>query len=96
MDSTYEKLILLRNYWKQNFKATTAMKKINDVEGEGFTNVRTAQKWLNRHDFEAPSFADNLRVLVVGLVLSSSTRVVDLKTSGRPEPSLRLKSMFHS
>jgi hypothetical protein len=38
---------LLRHYWKQNYEASAAAKKICDVEGEGTVNERTAQRWFN-------------------------------------------------
>jgi hypothetical protein len=40
----YEVRVLLRHYWKQNYKATAAAKEIGDVEGEGAVNERTAQR----------------------------------------------------
>jgi hypothetical protein len=42
----YEVRVLLRHYWKQNYKATAAAKKICDVEGESAVNERTAQRWF--------------------------------------------------
>jgi hypothetical protein len=44
----YEVRVLLRHYWKQNYKATAATKKLCDVEGEGAVNERMAQQWLKR------------------------------------------------
>jgi hypothetical protein len=44
----YEVRVLLRHYWKQNYKATVAAKKVCDVEDEGAVNVRTAQRWFKR------------------------------------------------
>jgi phosphoribosylaminoimidazole-succinocarboxamide synthase len=43
----YEVLVLLRHYWKQNYKAVAAEKK-SDVEGEGAVNERMAQWWFKR------------------------------------------------
>jgi hypothetical protein len=34
----YEVRVLLRHYWKQNYKAAAAPKQIHDVEGEGTVN----------------------------------------------------------
>jgi hypothetical protein len=42
----YEVWVLLRHYWKQNYKATAEKK--SDVEGEGAVNERTAQRWFKR------------------------------------------------
>jgi hypothetical protein len=39
----YEVWVLLRHYWKQNYKASAAAKKICDVEGKGAVNERTTQ-----------------------------------------------------
>lgn len=47
-DSKQEILILLRHYWKQNFKATDAVKRICEVEGDGIVQIRVAQKWFKR------------------------------------------------
>jgi hypothetical protein len=44
----YKVRVLLRHYWKQNYKATAAAKRICDVEGEGAVNERMAQQWLKR------------------------------------------------
>jgi hypothetical protein len=35
--------VLFRHYWKQNYKAAAAAKKICDVEGEDAVNECTAQ-----------------------------------------------------
>jgi hypothetical protein len=43
----YKVQVLLRHYWKQNYKAVAAAK-IYDVEGEGAVNERTAQLWFKR------------------------------------------------
>jgi hypothetical protein len=42
----YEVRVLLRHYWKQNYKAAAAAKKICDVEGEGAVNECKAQQWF--------------------------------------------------
>jgi hypothetical protein len=39
----YEVRLLLRHYWKENYKATAAEKKKCDVEGEGAMNEHTVQ-----------------------------------------------------
>jgi hypothetical protein len=44
----YEVRLLLKDYWKQNYKAAAAAKKIYDVEGEGAVNERMAQGWFKR------------------------------------------------
>jgi hypothetical protein len=44
----YELRVLLRHYWKQNYKTATAAKKKCDAEGEGAVNERTAQRWFKR------------------------------------------------
>jgi hypothetical protein len=38
----YEVRVLLRHYWKQNYKTAAGAKK-SDVEGEGTVNERTTQ-----------------------------------------------------
>jgi hypothetical protein len=40
----YKVRVLLRHYWKQNYKAAAAAKKICDVEGEGAVNECMAQR----------------------------------------------------
>ena len=40
--------LLLLHYWKQEFKATDAAKKICQVEGKGTVAVRTAQYWFKK------------------------------------------------
>jgi transposase len=45
----YEVRVLLRHYWKQNYKvAAAAKKKVCVVEGEGAVNEHTAQRWFKR------------------------------------------------
>jgi hypothetical protein len=41
----YEVRVLLRHYWKQNYKAVAAGKKCN-AEGEGAVNEYTVQRWF--------------------------------------------------
>jgi histone-lysine N-methyltransferase SETMAR len=48
MKSNYEILVLLRHYWKQGFKATESVQKINQIEGEGQVVNRTAQFWFKK------------------------------------------------
>jgi hypothetical protein len=38
----YEVRVLLRHYWKQNYKTVAAAKKKSDVEGKGADNERMA------------------------------------------------------
>jgi phosphoribosylaminoimidazole-succinocarboxamide synthase len=43
----YEVRVLLRHYWKQNYKAAAAAaEKKSDVEGKGAVNEHTAQRWF--------------------------------------------------
>jgi hypothetical protein len=44
----YEVWVLLRHFWKENYKATAAAKKICDIEGEGAVNEHMAQQWFKR------------------------------------------------
>jgi hypothetical protein len=44
----YEVRVLLRHYWKQNYKAAAKKKKKSDFEGEGAVNERAAQRWFKR------------------------------------------------
>jgi hypothetical protein len=44
----YEVQVLLRHYWKQNYKAAAEAKKLCDVEGEGTVNECTAQLLFKR------------------------------------------------
>jgi hypothetical protein len=37
--------VLLRHYWKQDYKAGAAARKICEVEGERVVSTHTAQKW---------------------------------------------------
>jgi hypothetical protein len=39
--------VLLRHYWKQNYKAAAA-EKISDVEGEDAVNECMVQRWFKR------------------------------------------------
>jgi hypothetical protein len=42
----YEVRVLIKHYWKQNYKAAAGAKKICDVEFEGAMNERTVQRWF--------------------------------------------------
>jgi hypothetical protein len=44
----YEVRVLLRHYWKQNYKAAAAAKKKSDLEGKGAINEHTVQRWFKR------------------------------------------------
>jgi hypothetical protein len=44
----YEVWVLLRHYWKQNYKAAAAVKRTCDAECEDAVNERMAQQWLKR------------------------------------------------
>jgi hypothetical protein len=43
----YEVRVLLRHYWKQNYKDAAAAKKISNIVDEDAVNERTAQRGLN-------------------------------------------------
>jgi hypothetical protein len=58
----YEVQVLLKHYWKQNYKAVAAAKKIWDVEGEGAMNKRTAQQWFKRFASGNLSLEDEQRL----------------------------------
>jgi transposase len=53
--------VLLRHYWKQNLKATEAVKKICEVEGEDVISNRTAQNWFKRFNDGDTSLEDEPR-----------------------------------
>lgn len=40
--------VILRHYWKQDWKAIDAAKKICEVEGEGSVSIRSAQEWFKK------------------------------------------------
>ena len=44
----FEIRILLRHYWKQEFEAAEAVKKICEMEGKDAVSVRISQKWLKK------------------------------------------------
>jgi histone-lysine N-methyltransferase SETMAR len=44
----YKVCVLLRHYWKQNYKAAAAVKRMCDVEGEGALNKCTVQWWFKQ------------------------------------------------
>jgi hypothetical protein len=44
----YKVRVLLRHYWKQNYKAAAATKNICDFGGKDAMNERTAQRWFKR------------------------------------------------
>jgi hypothetical protein len=56
----YEVRVLLRHYWKQNYKAAAAVKK-RDLEGEGAVNERTAQRWFKQFGSGNLSLEDDQR-----------------------------------
>jgi hypothetical protein len=56
----YEVRVLLRHYWKQNYKAAPAENKC-DVEGEGAVNERTAQRWFKSFASDNLSSEDEQR-----------------------------------
>lgn len=64
MKSNYEILVLLRHYWKQGFKATESVQKINQIEGEGQVVNRTAQFWFKKFS-QGDTSLKRKKVLVV-------------------------------
>ena len=44
----FEIRFLLKHYWKQDYKAVAASRKICEVEGEGVVSERVAQLWFQR------------------------------------------------
>jgi transposase len=58
----YAVWVLLGHYWKQDYKAAAAAKKICDVEGEGAVNERTAQRWFKRFASGNLSLEDEQRL----------------------------------
>lgn len=44
----FEIRVLLKHYWKQDYKAAAAARKICEVEGEGVVSERVAQRWFQR------------------------------------------------
>jgi transposase len=57
----YEVRVLLRHFWKQNYKAMAAAKKLCVVEGEGAVNERTVQRWFKRFASGNLSLVDEQR-----------------------------------
>ena len=44
----FEIRILLKHYWKQDYKAAAAARRICEVEGEGIVSERVVQRWFHR------------------------------------------------
>ena len=42
----FEIRVLQKHYWKQDYKATAAARRICEVEGEGVVSERVAQRWF--------------------------------------------------
>ena len=42
----FEIRVLLKRYWKQDYKATAAARRICEVEGEGVVTELVAQRWF--------------------------------------------------
>ena len=40
--------VLPKDYWKQNYKATAAVRRISKVEGEGVSSECVVQRWFQR------------------------------------------------
>ena len=38
--------VLLKHYWKQDYKAAAVARRIYEVEGEGFVSELVAQQWF--------------------------------------------------
>jgi transposase len=70
----YEVWVLLRHYWKQNYKDTAAAKKIYDVEGESALNERTAQRWFKRFASDNLSLEDEQRLGQPRILDSEATK----------------------
>lgn len=51
--------VLLLHYWRQGFKATDAVRKICEVEGEGIVEIRAAQKWFKKFNEGDMSLENN-------------------------------------
>jgi hypothetical protein len=58
----YKVWVLFGHYWKQNYKAVAAAKKICDVEGEGALNEHMAQWWFNQFASGNLSLEDEQRL----------------------------------
>ena len=41
-------IVLLKHYWKQDYKATAAARRICEVEGEGIVSEHVTQRWFQR------------------------------------------------
>lgn len=91
--------ILLKHYWKQNFRAIDAAKKICEVEGDNSVSIRTVQKWFEKfnkgdmglNDYPRsgrPTTVDSEAILkAVEMNPSSSTRRLSAET-GASQPSV--------
>ena len=44
--TTFEVRVLLKHYWKQDYKAAAAARKIREVEAEGVVSEHAAQRWF--------------------------------------------------
>lgn len=53
--------VLLRHYWKQDYKAGAAARKICEVEGQGVVSTRTARNWFKRFNDGRTSLKDYAR-----------------------------------
>ena len=42
--TTFDIRVLLKHYWKQDYKAAAAVRRICEVEGEGIVNERVGQR----------------------------------------------------
>ena len=45
---SYEIRVLLRHYWKQNFKANETAQKLCEVEGEETITIEETEDWFNK------------------------------------------------
>ena len=44
----FEIRVLLNHYWKQDYKAAAAARRLCEVEGDGVVSERVAQRWFHR------------------------------------------------
>ena len=82
----FEIRVLLRHYWKQEFKATEAAKKICEVEGEEVVAVRTAQKWFKKFNDGHTDLRDEPRS---GRPMTVNTEAIRAAVEANPSTSTR-------
>ena len=82
----YEIRILLRHYWKQQFKAAEAAKKICKVEGEDVLSIRTAQKWFKKFNEGHTDLRDDPRS---GRPITVNTEAIREAVEAKSSTSIR-------